>query len=284
MGLEFPFSEFIYLRLNPDVADAVLTGKWQSGLLHYEKAGAKEGRLISRWSKQLHFINDYRGLVRRLINENPGNIDLAMSIAIGSPSLESFNLFGDCQYHILKRCGLEDGMRIYDLACGSGRTAQALARNKWRGIYKGADIIDELIDFSRSKQPDYDFFLHFDFSINSKDEELDMVFAWSLFTHLLPEESFVYMRDAHRALKPGGRLIFSFLEVDQEKHWNIFMSRVNQISSGKAPVHLDYIFDRKMIDRISDSIGFKSKFYVDGDDLEFTKFGAFGQSLAIFTK
>lgn len=284
MNQEFPFSEFIYLMLNPDVADAVRAGKWESGLAHYQKNGMKEGRLATRWSKQLHFINDYRGLVRRLINENPQNPDLAMAIAIGSPTLDSFRLFGDRQYHILKKFGLQDGMRIYDLACGSGRTAQALQRFKWRGVYKGADIIEELIEFARSKQPDYEFFLHFDFSINSQDGSLDMIYAWSLFTHLLPEESFIYIRDAYRALKPGGRLIFSFLELDQETHWNIFMSRVNQISSGKSPVHLDYIFDRKMISKISDTLGFRSISYVNGDDGVSFPLGAFGQSLAILTK
>ncbi len=284
LPLEFTFSEFIYLMLNPDVAEAVKAGKCESGLAHYKKYGMKEGRLTSRWSKQLHFINDYRSLVKRLINENSENIDLAMSIAIGSPTLESFKLFGDCQYYILKKFGLEDGMCIYDLACGSGQTAQALKRFEWRGVYKGADIIEELIDFARSKQPDYEFFLHFDFSINSQDESLDMVFSWILFTHLLPEESFAYIRDAYRALKPGARLIFSFLELDQEKHWNVFMSRVNQISSGKSPVRLDYIFDRKMIQKISDTVGFRSISYVNGDDGVSFPLGAFGQSLAILTK
>ena len=54
---EFPFNEFIYLLLNQDVAQAVKSGKCQSGLSHYQKNGIIEGRRTTRWSKQLHFIN-----------------------------------------------------------------------------------------------------------------------------------------------------------------------------------------------------------------------------------
>jgi len=56
------------------------------------------------------------------------NRDLAFADSIGSESIELFIQQGDAQVAALKHHGLVDGMSIYDLGCGCGRTAQALQR------------------------------------------------------------------------------------------------------------------------------------------------------------
>lgn len=45
VALKLPFSEAAYLRRYPDVAVAVQGGSFASGLAHYKRYGAKEGRL-----------------------------------------------------------------------------------------------------------------------------------------------------------------------------------------------------------------------------------------------
>lgn len=55
-------------------------------------------------------------------------------------------------------------------------------------------------------------------AIVAPDASLDMVFHWSVFTHLYPGESYLYTADAFRALKPGGKMIFSFLELEEAAH------------------------------------------------------------------
>jgi SAM-dependent methyltransferase len=42
----------------------------------------------------------------------------------------------------------------------------------------------------------------------------DVAYAASLFTHLLPEETQNYFREAHRVVKPGGSCLFSFFVLD----------------------------------------------------------------------
>ena len=100
---EDSFNAHVYLHLNPDVAEAVKTGVIESGLLHYQRHGALEGGSFSRWSSQLHFIEDYSKLVQKLVLEHPENIDLAMSITVGSPSLDSYRQIGDRQIHVLQK-------------------------------------------------------------------------------------------------------------------------------------------------------------------------------------
>jgi SAM-dependent methyltransferase len=280
------FNEFIYLHIHEDVRRAVQNGGFSTGYDHYIKYGQQEGRQTSRFinKDRLHFLKDYTILVNKLLQEHPDNHHLAMAKAIGSSTIETFKVWGDKQVEILKKFGLNDGMSIYDLACGSGRTAQALSRIGWHGSYRGADIINELIEYAKSTLPGYEFVVHQDFSIYSDDQKLDIIYAWSLFTHLQPEETYLYIRDIHRALKKGGCLIFSFLEIDMPVHWDMFVSRVNQISKGWIPVHLDYIFDRKMISRFASEIGFRVACFIDGNDDTATPLGRFGQSIVVLIK
>src|SRR3712207_6851625 len=41
-------------------------------------------------------------------------------------------------------------------------------------------------------------------------------------SHLLHEESYLYLMEAHRALRPGGRVVFSFLEFPVPEAWKVF--------------------------------------------------------------
>jgi len=65
--------------------------------------------------------------------------------------------------------------------------------------------------------------VHTKLSVDAPDESLDLVFAWSVFTHRMQEETLIYMEDIYRALKPGGRLAFSFLEFGQGNQWAVFL-------------------------------------------------------------
>ncbi len=67
------------------------------------------------------------------------------------------------------------------------------------------------------------------------DSTFDYVCAFSLFTHLLREETFIYMRDCHRVLKTGGKLLFSFLEFHMPPLWQVFEATVSQVRGRDAP-------------------------------------------------
>jgi SAM-dependent methyltransferase len=254
---EISFNETTYLTLHKDVQLAVEQGIFRNGLEHYEKYGQAEGRLIRRFDANSHSIKDYSRLVRNLIATHPGNLDLAMAKAIGALTLEIYRETGDKQYQVLRRFGLQNGYAIYDLACGSGRTASALRRHDWNGEYRGADIIPDLVDYATRKNPGMQFFVHPDYSIFANDQTQDMIFAWSLFTHLQLEEIFLYAKDCYRALKPGGILVFSFLTLKDQGHRALFLTHVR---------------------------GFSLLEFIDADDETTTPGGSFGQALAVFKK
>jgi len=216
------------------------------------------------------------------LRANPGDRDLAFAQAIGSQTLEGFVSQGDGHVAVLKHHGLAEGMAIFDLGCGCGRTAQALQRSGWQGSYTGVDVIERFVAELRTKCPGYQAFRHRSSSVPMPDESLDMLFHWSVFTHLAPEECYLYMQDMFRALKPGGKLVFSFIELTDSEHWTIFDNRLSRITRRRKLGLLDTFLHRDWIRIWAKRIGFSEPAFTDGRDG--TNHAPFWQSLVAMTK
>ena len=137
-----------------------------------------------------HFVHDYNALVRRL-NETSASVDQAMSRAVGG----DFAVFGQIHSDLLRMFGLRDGMRLVDLGCGSGRTAVGIARD-FKIEYHGVDVVPELLQYAKAHTPaNYRFSQVEHIHIPDKDASTDMICAFSLFTHLLHEETYTYLEE-----------------------------------------------------------------------------------------
>jgi SAM-dependent methyltransferase len=164
----------------------------------------------------------YREHVRRLIDSHDGENE-AMAAAVGG----EFAAVGAIERDLLVQWGLRDDAYLVDVGCGSGRLAQPLDQGGFAGRYLGTDVVPELLAHARKSidRPDWRFELADGLAIPEADEQVDMVAFFSVFTHLLHEHSYVYLREARRVLKPGGRVVFSFLEFAVAGHWPVFDAR-----------------------------------------------------------
>ena len=62
--------------------------------------------------------------------------------------------------------------------------------------YTGTDVAQALLDHAAPLSPaGFRFLRHTDLSLPAPDGSVDFVVAFSVFTHLRPEESYVYLRD-----------------------------------------------------------------------------------------
>lgn len=233
---------------------------------------------VNRW----HSVHSYTTLVARQRRKYRDDYDMAMMASIGAVSPENFISQGDGQVAVLRHHGLADGMSIYDLGCGCGRTAMALQRSGWQGRYKGADIIKALVNYLKNKCPGYEAVVHRQLTIDAPDASLDMIFHWSVFTHLRPEECYIYMEDSFRALKPGGKLIFSFLEFEDERHHDIFHSQLRWFRKKGWSDTLDTFLHRDHIRFWAQDIGFTGVAFTDGTDA--TTHPPFWQALVAMEK
>ncbi|EKU99188.1 methylase involved in ubiquinone/menaquinone biosynthesis [Leptolyngbya sp. PCC 7375] len=123
---------------------------------------------------------------------------------------------------------------VLEVGCGLGRIAFPL-RYLLRdiGSYDGFDICKNKIDFLQQNftpsHPNFRFFwadiLNTYYNPNGRfkstefrfpypESSFDLIYAASVFTHLLPENTQHYFKEVSRALKKKGRCVFSFFLLD----------------------------------------------------------------------
>ena len=139
---------------------------------------------------------------------------------------------------VAEHSGLKDGMSVLDFGCGSGRLSTQMAKSLKLKSYLGIDLVQELLDYADNKTPaKFKFKKSLGLKIPAKDNSFDMVFCFSVFTHLVQVHSFIYMEEFFRTLKPGGRLVFSFLEMTDLRHKRAFEQAVQNVKSDqKRPI------------------------------------------------
>jgi ubiquinone/menaquinone biosynthesis C-methylase UbiE len=198
-------------------------------------------------------IGRYERSVAKMVAALP--LDQAMSSAVGG----DYELVGKSEADLLCRLGLQDCHSVIDLGCGSGRLATELGRRMPRLTYLGTDIVQSMLDYAASKCPrHFRFVLHRELSIPAADRSADFIVAFSLFTHLLYEQSFVYLTEARRVIKPDGKIVFSFLEM--EKHWHAFEWARTRINLPDEPLNM--FMERTAVETWANKLGLTVDCYV----------------------
>ncbi|MCF1708658.1 class I SAM-dependent methyltransferase [Tabrizicola sp. J26] len=122
---------------------------------------------------------------------------------------------------------------VLEIGCGQGRIAFALRFILQQGRYLGFDIssgnISRLQAGFQARYPNFQFVYedlyntHYnptgkvapaEFRFPAEDSSTDLVYAASIFTHMLPPTVAHYFKESARVLRPGGRCVFSFFLFD----------------------------------------------------------------------
>jgi SAM-dependent methyltransferase len=209
------------------------------------------------WKPEL--AKTYLGFARALEGHDPDR-DRAMQKIVGG----EFEAIGVLEREIVIQHGLRPDGYLIDVGCGSGRLAKPLA-HYLDGRYLGIDIVPNLIDYARTvtQRPDWRFEVVSGLEIPERDETADVVCFFSVFTHLLHEQSYAYLREAKRVLRPGGRIVFSFLEFALPDHWSIFEANVAD-TDGKMPLNM--FVGRDAITAWASHLYLAMVALIDGDD------------------
>lgn len=160
------------------------------------------------------YVSHVHGLQKRLSQ------DEAMEEAVGGGD---FAAIGGIMSGLLRHYGLPADGYLIDVGCGSGRLAKPISAYL-KGRYLGFDLVPELVAHARKivGRPDWRFEVIEHIEIPEQDGAADMVCFFSVLTHLLHEQGYWYLEEARRVLKPGGRIVFSFLEFAEPAHWQVF--------------------------------------------------------------
>lgn len=164
---------------------------------------------------------------------------------IGTPPREfidavgggDFERVGNMLFELVRdRCDVLPSDKILDIGSGCGRVAVPFTRYLDRqAAYDGFDIVEPMVDWCRqnitSAFPNFNFkhvslknTLYSDsggdasiFKFPYEDSRFDVVFATSVFTHLLPDSAKRYAEEVARVLKrDGGRALLTFFIVNDD--------------------------------------------------------------------
>ena len=170
-----------------------------------------------------------------LVANEPDLVPSAESMAReGVTTLEEWFRWAEEWAMILKVFGgMKKTSRVLEVGCGLGRIAYPLRYQLLSGTYDGFDICSFKIDFLRtqfqSRYPNFRF-VHADvhntdynpegrlrasdFRFPYPDITFDVVYAASVFTHLVPESARNYLHEIGRVLHPQGCAVISIFLLD----------------------------------------------------------------------
>jgi SAM-dependent methyltransferase len=211
-------------------------------LLKYGGGLARVGTSNSamRYANQLHCLRaaglDHEAAMQRLVGGE-------------------FDAVGTVTSSLLVQLGLRPDDYLVDVGCGAGRLTRKLAEYL-RGRYLGTDVLPALVEHARKAAggPHWRFEVVRSLRIPERDGEADMVCFFSVLTHLLHEECYVYLREAKRVLRPGGKVVFTFLEYGCASHWQCFEDGISNIGTG---LPLVTFIGRDAIDAWSSRLGLR---------------------------
>jgi SAM-dependent methyltransferase len=218
--------------------------------------------------------------------------DAAFEAAVGG----EFFTVGYLEFALLRSLGLGAADTVVDVGCGSGRLATQLV--VFPEIkYVGTDVVPVLLDQARkiTGMERWRFALTDGPVIPEPDGTADFVCFFSVLTHLSHEDSYRYLREAKRVLRPGGKIVVSFLEFRIDSHWLWFQYSVDL---GPAGAHHNQYIERTALEAWARHLDLRLDAVHDGDkphipidrDLRWSDgrmsvgTGALGQSVAVFSK
>lgn len=142
-----------------------------------------------------------------------------------------FNEIGQFELNALLKEGLQPGHTLLDFGCGIGRLAAYAVPFLKGGSFIGIDISDTMLAGAKKrieeavpnlqcqvtwiKMTNLPFPLH--------DQSVDMICAFSVFTHMEHEDTYRYLKDALRIIRPGCRFLFTCLPLKMAWARQVFL-------------------------------------------------------------
>lgn len=189
--------------------------------------------------------------------------------------------------------GLKPTDRVLDVGCGIGRVAKPLTKFlSSEGSYVGVDIVERSVKWMQSaygsRHPNFAFY-HLDvhnsaYNPTGKyaadtvefpfpgEAQFDVVFLFSVFTHMYPQHIHHYLKLISRQLKPDGRLFASMfvndefaqsqqaktLETGEKLAKRVFRQKTDDYyAPGKTNPEFAVAFDLEQLDRLFAGTGLR---------------------------
>lgn len=145
-----------------------------------------------------------------------------LTLVAGTPSQRWFSEHGRRHAEAIKAfaaeagLGLDGGLRVLDVGCGCGRIARWLAPDVERGggAFRGVDIQRPLAAWCAAHLPGTYRVNRTNRPLPVESGEVDLLYAFSVATHLTRRSLRTLLADLARVLRPGGMALVTFHDED----------------------------------------------------------------------
>jgi ubiquinone/menaquinone biosynthesis C-methylase UbiE len=184
-------------------------------------------------------------------------------------------LIGRISLGVLVMEGLKPGDTLVDLGCGTGRLAvHAIPWLGEGGRYIGIDISKTMLSHARalidqripSPLCSVEFLHQTTPTFPLPDKSVDMVCAFSVFTHMEHEDSYRYLRGARRIVKDGGRFIYSCIPMELAFSRTVFEWQASMDSIDRWAEVRNVTTSRELMDAIARMSGWEPVRWYPGDE------------------
>jgi len=143
-----------------------------------------------------------------------------------------FDEIGRIELTLLQMEGLQPDHTLVDLGCGVGRLAVHVIPTLVGGSYIGTDISQTMLKRANARiknvipNPPCDvrWIKQTAPEFEIADNSVDMMCAFSVFTHMEHEDAYQYLKAALRIVKPHGRFIFSCIPLTLPLGKEVFLN------------------------------------------------------------
>jgi SAM-dependent methyltransferase len=189
---------------------------------------------------------------------------------------------------LLKLEGLRPTDTVAELGCGIGRLAAQVVPFLEKGRYVGIDIAKAMLVEAARRTPASTCRVEWQHQHTPQyalaEGSVDMMCAFSVFTHMEAEDSFLYLRSALRVVRPGGKFLFSCLPLSTELGRKVFLASAQLDLSVRWSQVRDVATTEGMMEQIATLAGWKAVRWYSGDQAPAEGVPPLGQSTCVLER
>jgi SAM-dependent methyltransferase len=185
-----------------------------------------------------------------------------------------YDLIGRIEFDLLRGEGLAPGHTLLDLGCGNGRLAVHVVPYLSDGAYIGVDISPRLLAQARERvsrvgargRCRVTWQVQASRALAQPAESVDVICAFSVFTHIEHEDTYRYLVEARRVVRPGGKLVFSCLPLELAAAKQVLREQATlEFGSRWAQVR-NVVTSRDLMSELAGMAGWRVERWYAGDE------------------